>query len=217
MNPRNLHIGLNVPLRSHRNQAVRLTIRLISVIFLNKWVLTGQLNGTKWDKVKKCSVCLNPNVRKINIQILNGDALREISERYLGISRSALQRHKACIPNFVNIPDPEEIKELTKVLPKRETHAGAVIDLRGTLQELHIAGNIVAQRAMAAIDDIPRDIYLPGLNLISQIIHRTIKSIHDSVAVKILDERFGREAEVLIRESITPEVLEQLPEGDYKT
>ena len=165
--------------------------------------------------MQKCPVCRHANIDQINRQIGRGQPLSEICRKYTTLSRSALQRHKRCALTD-NQHEIEEIDKAIFAAEVPEKHVGVALDLRVSIHELHLFNLQLAQRAMKQLGKVSEDMIMPALNIASQVVTRSIKSIHDSVAVKILGEQFGREAEVLIRESITPEVLEQLPEGDYK-
>ena len=47
---------------------------------------------------KPCSVCSHPDVQAINVALLNGATLREITGNYPGLCKSAIDRHKEHLP-----------------------------------------------------------------------------------------------------------------------
>jgi len=59
---------------------------------------------------QRCSVCIHPDVKEINLAIINGGSKRSIADRY-GLSPTAVQRHKAHIPK--TLAKAKERKEIT--------------------------------------------------------------------------------------------------------
>ncbi len=170
----------------------------------------------------KCRICSHKRLAKINTDLVADRPLREIAAKYDGVTKSALHRHKQCLSDFVRLPPKEKLREMIQKTPTGPDYVSKVLDLRASLQKAYVTSEEIVAKAVEIVKAMPDAIMndaetsIPILNMVNQMLNRNLKSIHDSMGLKILDERFGREAEVLIRESITPEVLEQLPEGDYK-
>lgn len=80
---------------------------------------------------RKCSVCKHENVDEINKQLLEGVPLRDIAGHF-GVSRAALTRHKAHIPEKLlkahEIEEQASAENLLGELLKLKSKAEGILD-----------------------------------------------------------------------------------------